>query len=141
MEQLIIKLTNDIAMLDSLKTAYNLNLKLQADKPGSEATNNVYLGESGAVNPVSIYSQGINLFEQLQANIRTLELGSDFEVVDGFTTFSKPDSPGLLKSAVLGAAIMLGLAYFLIILTAPSLLNLIIEDGLVIFLLRCKFTT
>lgn len=130
LEQLIAKLTNDVAMLDSLKTAYNLNLKLQAEKPGSDATNNVYLGESGAVNPVTVYYQGINLFEQLQNNKRTLELGSDFEVVDGFTTFSKPESPGLLKSMVIGAGILLGLAYLLIILVEVNkYLNRVEKEG------------
>ena len=87
-------------------------------------------GESGAVNPVNVYNQGIDLFSQLQSNKRTLELGSDFEVVDGFTTFSKPESPGLLKSAVLGAGILLGFAYVLIILIELNkYLNRVEEEG------------
>ena len=128
-EQLIEKLTGDVALLDSLKGSYNLNLKVQASST-KEASNNVYLGESGAVNPISVYSQGVRLFEQLQANKRSYELGSDFELVDGFTTFSKPESPGLLKSAVILGGIFLGLAYLLIIfIEVNKYLNRIEEHG------------
>ena len=130
-EQLIEKLTRDVAMLDSLKGAYNLNLKLQATKP-NDASNNVFLGESGAVNPVSVYSQGINLFQDLQNTKRSYALGSDFELIDGFTTFSKPESPGLLKSAVILAGIFFGLAYLLIIIIeANKYLNRIEEHGFI----------
>jgi hypothetical protein len=76
----------------------------------------VILGESGAVDPVRIYSQGVNLFERLQETKTEYELGIDFELVDGFTIFSKPESPGLVKSAVLVAGLFLALAYGLIML-------------------------
>jgi hypothetical protein len=129
-QQLINKLTADVAMLDSLKTAYNLNLKLQADQPSSDASNNVFLGESGAVNPVTVYSQGVTLFEQLQGYKRSLELGSDFELVDGFTVFSKPDSPGLIKLSVIMMALFVGLAYGIILLIEINkYLNRIEEHG------------
>jgi hypothetical protein len=130
LEQLIVKLTQEVAMLDSLKNAYNFNLKAQGERKGPEASNSFFLGESGAVNPVSVYSQGVSLFQQLQSAKVSLELGSDFELVDGFTTFSKPDSPGLLKSIVLMAGIFLGLAYLLIILIEINrYLNRVEEQG------------
>ena len=128
-ELLITKLTGDVASLDSLKAAYNLNLKLQATKP-NDASNSVILGESGAVDPVRIYSQGFYLFDQLQETKTEYELGIDFELVDGFTTFSKPESPGLVKSAFLGAGIFLALAYVLIMLIEiNNYLNKIEEHG------------
>jgi len=125
----IAKLSHDVAMLDSLKRAYNLNLKLQATRP-SEASNNVFLGESGAVNPVNVYNQGVSLFRQLQEAEFDYELGVDFELVDGFTTFSKPESPSLLKSMVIVAGIFFGLAYLLIIaVEINKYLNRIEEHG------------
>ena len=128
-ELLIAKLSSDVSLLDSLKGSYNLNLKLQATKP-NDASNSVILGESGAVDPVSIYNQGVSLFRLLQSTKTAYELGTDFELVDGFTTFSKPESPGLLKSAVMVAGIFLALAYFLIMLIEINrYLNKIEEQG------------
>jgi hypothetical protein len=128
-ELLIAKLSRDVTLLDSLKGSYNLNLKLQATKP-NDASNSVILGESGAVDPVSIYNQGVSLFSLLQSTKTAYELGSDFELVDGFTTFSKPESPGLLKSAVIVAGIFLALAYSLIMLIEiNSYLNKIEKHG------------
>jgi hypothetical protein len=79
---------------------------------------------------VRIYSQGVILFELLQETKTEYELGTDFELVDGFTTFSKPESPGLLKSIVLLTAISLGLGYLLIMLIEINrYLNRIEEHG------------
>ena len=128
-EHLIAKLSSDVSLLDSLKGSYNLNLKLQATKP-NDASNSVILGESGAVDPVSIYNQGISLFRLLQSTKTAYELGTDFELVEGFTTFSKPESPGMLKSAVVVAGIFLALAYSLIILIEINrYLNRVEEHG------------
>lgn len=128
-EQLIAKLTNDVAQLDSLKEAYNLNLKSQANK-STEASSNLILGESGVLDPTRAYSQGVDLFKQLQEAKTDYELGSDFELVDGFTTFSKPDSPSLVKSMAMFIGVFLGLAYGLILLIEINkYLNRIEEEG------------
>ena len=115
LEQLITKLTGDVASLDSLKYAYNFNLKQQATK-ASEASNSLILAERSSVDPTRAYTEGIALFELLQDSKTDLELGSDFEVIDGFTTFNKPYSPGVVKSMALVAGLMLALAYGLIML-------------------------
>ena len=128
-QQLIAKLTQDLSLLDSLKNAYNLNLKLQASKP-RDASTSVIFGESGVVNPVSVYNQSVSLFNLLQSTKRALALGSDFEVVDGFTTFSKPESPSLVKAAVYSMGLWLLLAYGLIVLIEiNNYLNRIEEKG------------
>ena len=128
-EQLIAKLNLDLALLDSLKDAYNLNLKLQATKP-SDASTSVIFGESGVVDPVSVYNQGVSLFRLLQSTKQALDLGSDFEVVDGFTIFSKPDSPSLAKAAVYAMLFYLALAYGLIMLIEINkYLNRVEEKG------------
>ena len=128
-ELLIEKLSNDVILLDSLKKSYNLNLKLQATKD-NDASNSVFLGESGAVDPVSVYDQGVSLFRQLQSEKMRYELGEDFELVDGFTTFSKPESPSILKAIVSSIGILLALAYGLIILIEINkYLNRVEEKG------------
>jgi hypothetical protein len=128
-EQLIAKLTKDIASLDSLKDAYNLNLKSQASRP-NDASNSVILGESGAVDPVRVYNQGVSLFRLLQKEKIDYELGSDFELVDGFTTFSKPESPNIIKAMAVSIGLALALAYGLIILIETNkYLNKIEEYG------------
>ena len=114
-EQLIAKLGSDIGTLDSLKKAFNLNLQSMATRP-NESSNNVYVGEKGLMDPVSIYTEGISLFRQRQFVKKEMELGSDFEVIDGFTIFSKPESPGLLKGTVYAIAGWLALAYIVIVL-------------------------
>jgi hypothetical protein len=113
--QLIAKLEADITTLDSLKKAFNLNLKSMATRP-NESSNNVYVGEGGLLDPVSVFTQGVSLFRQLQVVKEKMELGSDFEVIDGFTVFSKPESPGFVKGTVLAVAGWLVLAYLLIML-------------------------
>lgn len=111
----IAKLQEDIAQLDSLKAAFNLNLKANANRKG-ETSSNVYVGESGALDPTRVYSQGVTLYRQLQRAQEDVELGSDFELIDGFTVFSRPESPGVLKASVYAAVIFLGIGYLLIML-------------------------
>lgn len=128
-EQLIAKLSHDVALLDSLKDAYNLNLRLSAGK-SNDASNSVILGESGAVDPVRVYDQGVNLFQQLLYTKRSYELGTDFELVDGFTTFTKPDSASVIKTLVLSIAVLLVLAYGIIFLMElNTYLNRIEKEG------------
>ncbi len=55
------------------------------------------------------------MYEQLQEVQQQLELGDDFEVIDGFTVFSRPESPGLIKATILSILYFIGLAYLLII--------------------------
>lgn len=113
---LIAKLKGDLAQLDSLKNLYNLNLKASASRTGEPASGGVYVAESGTLDPTSFYTQSIGLYRQLQRAQKQVELGDDFEVIDGFTVFSKPESPSLAKATVFSTLIFLGIGYLLIIL-------------------------
>lgn len=129
LQGIVAKLSSDMALLDSLKNAYNFSLKQQATK-SNDASNSLILAERSSVDPTRAYTEGVALFSLLQDSKTELELGSDFEVVDGFTTFSKPESPGLIKSAILVAGIFLALAYALIILIEINkYLNRVEEHG------------
>ncbi len=106
-------LRNDISRLDSLKKLFNLNLRSNAGRKNETAS--LYVGESGLLDPVSFYSQSVELYKLLEKTERKIMLGDDFELIDGFTAFSKPESPGLIKAGVLSMLIFLGLGYLIII--------------------------
>lgn len=112
--KLIGTLQNDLAQLDSLKYLFNQNLKATAGRKGE--TSSLYIGESGALDPIRFYSQSIRLYEKLQEAQQQVELGDDFEVIDGFTVFSRPESPGLIKATIFSLLIFIGLAYIIVIL-------------------------
>ncbi len=110
--KLISKLQNDLRQLDSLKYLFNQNLKANAGRKTEPSS--LYIGESGALDPVRFYNQSVQLYEQLQEVQKEVELGNDFEVIDGFTVFSRPESPNLIKASVISSLLFLGLAYFII---------------------------
>lgn len=112
--KLIEKLKVDIKQLDSLKQLFNLNMKANADRKGESSTSNVYVGESGTLNPSGFYNQSISLYKQLQKTERAVVLESDFEVRDSFTVFTVPESPSIIKAVVYSVVIFFGLGYLLI---------------------------
>jgi len=113
--KLIEKLKVDIKQLDSLKQLFNLNMKANADRKGESSTSNVYVGESGTLNPSGFYNQSIALYKVLQSTETNLELGVDFEVRDSFTVFTVPESPSILKAIVYSIIFFFGLGYLLIL--------------------------
>lgn len=125
---LISKLENDLLQIDSLKNLFNLNMKANAGRKGE--TSSVYVGESGSLNPVSFYSQSENIYRQMQRAQQSVELGDDFELIDGFTTFSKTESPSMKNLAMSTGLIFLGIGYLLIFLIEINkYLNRIEKDG------------
>ena len=129
LEAKIAKLSADVLLLDSLKEAYNLNLRSQASDQ-NDASGSVVLADNVVVDPVSVYNQGVIIFDRLLQARQAYELGSDFELVDGFTTFTKPESPSLVKAAVMGAVLAVVLAYLLILLIEINkYLNRVEKEG------------
>ncbi len=111
---LIHKLKNDRIKLDSLKNLFNLNLKINANRKGGAA--HLFVGgESSLLDPVSFYSQSKDIYEQIGLLEQRLMLGNDFELIDGFTTFSKPKSPDLIKATAFSMLYAIGLAYLIIV--------------------------
>lgn len=125
---LILKLKNDLIQIDSMKNLFNLNLKANAGRKAESA--NVYVGESGSLNPVSFYNESGYIYRQLQAAQESVALGDDFELIDGFTTFSKPESPSIINSAMSLGLLFLGIGYLLIFLIETNkYLNRIEKEG------------
>ena len=109
------KINSDLAKLDSLKDLIKNNLEALGDR-SREGSNNVILAEDNNTNPLSVFRESINLYDEVLEIDRKLELEAEFEVIDGFTSFSKPNSPSLLLAVFWSFWISLGLGYLVIML-------------------------
>lgn len=109
------KYESEVEKLDSLKFVIFKNIESMAQKY-REGSNNVVLAESMMENPLGIYQEGAIFFDKLLQVDEDLFLGSDFELIDGFTTFSKPENEDLRTVLALSVLISLGLAYMVIVL-------------------------
>lgn len=91
------KLKNEIYELDSLKNIVASNLAPRGNQLG------FVFGQP--INPVEIYREGIGLFQKDMDLNRAAILNDNIQVIDGFFPRSKPDSPKLVKTLVIGAVI------------------------------------
>lgn len=109
------KLLSESKKLDSLKAVIYANYQSMATQ-SRQGSNNVILSDKAVTNPIEIFTQDINLYNEIQEIDRSLYLQSDFEVVDGFTEFSEPSSDSALKVAAYSILIAVGLGYLLVAL-------------------------
>jgi len=109
------KLLRESQKLDSLKSVIYANYQNMAAQ-SRQGSNNVILSDKAVTNPIEIFNQDINLYNEIQFIDRSLYLQNDFEVVDSFTEFSKPSSAGLVKVSAVGILIAIGLGYLLVAL-------------------------
>lgn len=105
------KLTNDLEKMDSLKGVIYANYKSMAEQART-GSNNVILSDRAVMNPVEIYNQDKDIYNELQAVNRQLYLQPDFEVVDGFTEFSEPASASTAKMILYALLLGIAVAYF-----------------------------
>jgi hypothetical protein len=110
------KLQRDLQRLDSLKAVIYENYKNMALQ-SKQGSNNVILSDKSVTNPIEVYTQDLELFNQMEDVQRRLYLQPDFEIVDGFTEFSEPSSAGNTK--IIGISILIGifLSYCLVALS------------------------
>ncbi len=109
------KLEGESEKLDSLKKVIFQNYQSMAQQ-SRQGSNNVILSDKAVTNPIEIYNQDISLYNEIQIIDRTLYIKPEFEVVSGFTEFTEPASPGLLKSVVSSILIAIGLGYAIVAL-------------------------
>lgn len=109
------KLLRESQKLDSLKSVIYANYQNMAAQ-SRQGSNNVILSDKAVTNPIEIFNQDINLYNEIQNIDRSLYLQDDFEVVDGFTEFSKPSSAGPIRVSVIAILIAIGLGYLLVAL-------------------------
>lgn len=110
------KLMSEERKIDSLKVAMIKAYESVAKENKSAGSDNLYIGEQYASDPVNVFKQAAIIREELMEVKSDLYLNKDFEVIDGLTVFRKPASAGLVKTTFYSTLISLGLAYFIIIL-------------------------
>lgn len=108
-----LKLIRDSDKLDSLKQVLYQNLKSMATQ-NREGSNNVILSDKYLTDPIEIYSEDLDLHEDLMEINEKLYLKSDFEVIDGFTVFKEPESASLLKILAISLLVSWLVGYLII---------------------------
>lgn len=109
------KLQRESNKLDSLKTVIYSNYKTMAEQ-SRQGSNNVILSDKAVTNPIEVYNEDLNLYDQMQAIKRGIFLQPDFEVIDGFTEFNEPASASRIKIITTGMLIGFVLSYLFVAL-------------------------
>ncbi len=109
------KLESESMKLDSLKKVIFQNYQSMAQQ-SRQGSNNVILSDKAVTDPIQIYNQDINLYNEIQAIDRELYIKPAFEVVTGFTEFTEPASPGIAKSILIFVLIAFALGYVIVAL-------------------------
>lgn len=113
----LVNIEEEIQKMDSLKKLVIKNYDLFAERSRS-GSNNVIMSDEQIVDPISIFDKSQKLHEEKLEIQEELYLTPSFELIDGFTVFSKPDSPSLIKLGFYSCLYGLLAAYILIILIA-----------------------
>ena len=106
------KLQSESRKLDSLKAVLFVNYQALGQK--SRGSNNVILSDESLTNPLEVFTRDLELHEEIQNIERQLYLRSDFEVVDGFTTFKEPESASLTKILVISFFLSILMGYLIL---------------------------
>jgi len=110
-------LEEELLKLDSLKKLIFRNFDFLASK-GKSGSNNVILSDEQITNPIEVFNESKQQYRDYLKVKRELFLNESFELVDGFTAYSRPESPDLLKWGFYSGLVGLGLAYLIIMLIA-----------------------
>ncbi len=105
----------EIQKLDSLKTLLLKNFNLYAERTRA-GSNNVIMNDDQLADPMNIFEQSRKQNDELIKVREELYLTPSFELIDGFTVFSRPDSPSLLKLGFYSCLYGLLVAYIIILL-------------------------
>ena len=107
------KLMQESMRLDSLKSVLFRSFD-NMSKQSKQGSNNVILSEKPLTDPLSVFTQDLFLYDQIQAIDRSLYLQPDFEVIDGFTAFKEPESASLSKILIISLLISWLLGYLIL---------------------------
>jgi hypothetical protein len=118
------KLIRESTSLDTLKRSIAASIKSSGDA-GRSGTNNVILGEKN-VNPIEIYREDLEIFNQRQDVERQLALNAEIEVVQKFIPYANPKSGSLITNALKGAigGFIIALLYVLYKILRQGLMRL-----------------
>ena len=107
------KLIQESKRLDSLKSVLFRSFDNMA-KQSKQGSNNVILSEKPLTDPLSVFSQDLAIYDQIQLINRSLYIQPDFEVIDGFTSFKEPESASLSKVLVIAFLISWLVGYLIL---------------------------
>jgi hypothetical protein len=106
------KLVAESKKLDSLKRVLFDNYQTLGKT--SRGSNNVILGEESLTNPLDVFKQDLELNKEILEIDQKLYVESDFELVDGFTTFKEPESASLPKILIISFFVSWLMGYLII---------------------------
>ena len=106
------KLVKESRKLDSIKTVLFQNYQALGQK--SRGSNNVILSDESLTNPLEVFKQDLEFHTEIQQIEKELYLSSDFEVVDGFTTFKEPESASLTDILVISFFLSILMGYLIL---------------------------
>jgi hypothetical protein len=106
------KLQGEIRKLDSLKLVIFRHYNALADK--TRGSNNVIMSDENLTTPLEVFTKDLQIYEELQEVKEELYLNPDFEIVDGFTTFTEPESASLFEILFLSFFISLLIGYLIL---------------------------
>lgn len=108
-----IKLQSELRKLDSLKVVLFQNYQALGQK--NRGSNNVVVGgEDGLTNPLEVFSTDLEIYTELQEVQRRLDLSTDFEIVDGFTSFKEPESASLPDILAISLLLSIVIGYLIL---------------------------
>jgi hypothetical protein len=105
-------LERDLKKLDSLKLLLIKHYGTMAQR--SRGSNNVIMNDETLTTPLEVFTKDLELHEELQEVNTDLYLSPDFEIVDGFTTFTEPESAGLFQILVLSLLMSILIGYLIL---------------------------
>ena len=108
------------AQLDSLKDLLFQNFKIMGER-SRDGSNNVILADEQVTNPISVFNESRRSYLKKLEIEKALFLEPQFELIDSFTVYSKPASPGLLKMGFYGGLAGLAVASIIIMFSLFSL--------------------
>jgi hypothetical protein len=107
------KLVGESRKLDSLKSVLYANFQMMATQ-SREGSNNVILSDKYITDPLDVFKEDLNLNNEIRFIDDKLTIQSDFEVVDGLTTFREPSDFGLPVFLLLSVLVSVVTGYGLI---------------------------
>lgn len=110
-------LEDELSKLDSLKKIMFKNFNSMAER-SRQGSNNVIMGDEKVTDPIAIFEESRDQYQEKLRVQEKLFLEPSFELIDGFTIFAKPKSPGLIKYGFYSGLVGLGIAYIIILLIA-----------------------
>jgi hypothetical protein len=115
------KLSRESVNLDTLKRSIASSMRTGGEA-GRNGANNVILGER-SVNPIEVYKEDLNIYNQRQEVERQLALNSEIEIIEKFIPYTEPQSGTLTKNLIKGLLVG-GIFSFLFVF------YIILRDGL-----------